>query len=155
MCIRDSHEMMVKIFKIIYREVNGLNQAVYILALFTIGSQLLALIRDRLLANKFGAGIEIDLYYAAFQIPDLLFVLFASTLSVYVLIPFVADRIKGSDATRARLLLSHIFSLFLVIYTVIAFLLLLSTPYLIKVLFPDLSKHTLSLIHISEPTRPY
>ena len=170
--------MMVKMFRIVYREISGLHQAVYILALFTIGSQLLALIRDRLLAHKFGAGAELDIYYAAFQIPDLLFVLFASTLSVYVLIPFVSARLDNSDAVAAKLLLSRIFSLFLLTYTVIALVLLFLAPYLVPILFPGFAEHNetltllvrilllqplflglsslcLSLIHISEPTRPY
>ncbi len=139
---------MVKMFRIVCREIRGLHQAVYILALFTVGSQLLALIRDRLLAHKFGAGTELDLYYAAFQIPDLLFVLFASTLSVYVLIPFVAARMDDSNAAASKLLLSRIFSLFLITYTTIALLLLLCAPYLVPVLFPGLAEHneTLTLL---------
>jgi len=137
---------MMKIFKIIYREINGLHQAVYVLALFTVGSQLLALVRDRLLANKFGAEIEVDLYYAAFQIPNLMFVLFASTLSVYVLIPFVTQRMNGGDASRAKVLLSRMFSLFLFAYTIIAFLLFLGTPYLVKSLFLGFSEHNETLI---------
>ena len=59
-----------------YSEIRGLHQAAYILALFAFGSQILALVRDRLLAHTFGAGDELDLYYAAFRIPDLMFVLF-------------------------------------------------------------------------------
>ena len=96
--------------------------------------------------DRFGAGIEVDLYYAAFQIPNLMFVLFASTLSVYVLIPFVTERINGGDVGRAKVLLSHMFSLFLFAYTIIAFLLLLGTPYLVKLLFSGFSEHSETLI---------
>ena len=46
--------------------MRGLHQAAYILAFFAFGSQILAIVRDRLLAHNFGAGIELDLYYAAF-----------------------------------------------------------------------------------------
>ena len=77
--------MVKRVFNFVYREVRGLHQAAYILALFAFGSQILAVVRDRLLAHTFGAGTELDLYYAAFRIPDLLFVLFASVLSVYIL----------------------------------------------------------------------
>ena len=102
--------MVKKMFQIVYKEVRGLHQAAYVLGVFAFGSQLLALVRDRLLAHQFGAGYELDLYYAAFRIPDLLYVLFASTLSVYVLIPFVASSIHEGDATEARKLLSRICS---------------------------------------------
>ena len=50
-------------------EVRGLHAAVYVLAVCAMLSSLLALLRDRLLAHEFGAGIELDIYYAAF-IPD-------------------------------------------------------------------------------------
>jgi putative peptidoglycan lipid II flippase len=75
--------MVSRAFHFVYREIKGLHQAAYVLALFAFGSQMLAIVRDRLLAHQFGAGIELDLYYTAFRIPDLLFVLFAAVLSVY------------------------------------------------------------------------
>lgn len=71
-------------------EVRGLHQAAYLLALFALLSQLLALVRDRLLAGAFGAGPELDLYYAAFRIPDVLFATVASLLSIYALLPVLA-----------------------------------------------------------------
>lgn len=120
----------------VYKEVRGLHQAAYVLGLFAFGSQLLALVRDRLLAHQFGAGIELDLYYTAFRIPDLLYVLFASTLSVYVLIPFVAARIKGDDAKEARQLLSQIFSGFLIVYIFLAVIIWIFLPLLLPLFFP-------------------
>lgn len=120
----------------LYREVRGLHQAAYVLAAFTFGSQLLALVRDRMLASQFGADLELDIYYAAFRIPDLLYVLFASTLSVYVLIPFVVHRIKGDDASEARQLLSQIFSVFLLGYIVLAALIIFFLPSIQPILFP-------------------
>ncbi len=128
--------MVGHMIKMVYQEVRGLHQAAYILAIFAFGSQLLALVRDRLLANEFGAGIELDLYYTAFRVPDLLYVLFASTLSVYVLIPFVAERISGDDASKARQLLSQVFSLFLVVYTAVAALIFVLAPSFVVLLFP-------------------
>lgn len=73
-------------------EVRGLHAAAYILALCALSSSLLALIRDRLLAHTFGAGSELDVYYAAFRIPDLLFVSLGAVVSVYVLIPQLMSR---------------------------------------------------------------
>ena len=53
--------------------VRGLHQAAYLLAALTLASQLLALLRDRVFAHTFGAGEVLDLYYAAFRVPDLVF----------------------------------------------------------------------------------
>ncbi len=122
----------------VYKEVRGLHQAAYVLALFTFGSQLLALVRDRMLAHQFGAGIELDLYYAAFRIPDLLYVLFASTLSVYVLIPFVSTKTNNEDGEGARSLLSQVFSVFLMVYITLAAVLALVAPVILPRLFPGM-----------------
>ena len=89
--------MVTRVINLFYREVRGLHQAAYVLALFALASQILAIVRDRLLAHQFGAGPELDMYYAAFRIPDLLYVLFASVLSVYVLLPFVTRAQSESD----------------------------------------------------------
>ncbi len=140
--------MVDRVLKVMYKEVRNLHQAAYVLAAFTIGSQFLALIRDRLLAHEFGAGGELDLYYAAFRIPDLLYVLFASTLSVYVLIPFVAARVSGNDTSRARTLLGQIFSLFLVVYIVLAAVIAWFAPTIVAMFFPGFTESAHSTIVI-------
>lgn len=140
--------MVKRVFELVYKEVRGLHQAAYVLGLFAFGSQLLALVRDRLLAHEFGAGIELDLYYAAFRIPDLLYVLFASTLSVYVLIPFVASRIKGEDASQAQHVLSQVFSVFLIVYTLLAALMWLCAPLLLPLMFPGMAEHMEELVSV-------
>lgn len=133
--------MVARVLSLLYREVRGLHQAAYVLALFTFASQILAIVRDRTLAHQFGAGYELDLYYAAFRIPDLLFVLFASVLSVYVLLPFV---VKTANTQTGRELLSQVFTLFLVSYSALAAALFLLAPYCVPFLFPgfEASAHT-------------
>jgi len=131
-----------------YKEVRGLHQAAYVLAFFAFGSQLLALVRDRMLAHQFGAGIELDIYYAAFKLPDLLYVLFASTLSVYVLIPFVVSRIRDEDSSEARVLLGQVFSLFLLFYLALAGFVWMCAPYIVPLLFPGLVEHSEQLVSV-------
>ncbi len=79
-------------FRFLSSEVRGLQAAVYVLASSAVLSSLLALLRYRLLAHSFGAGHTLDLYYAAFRIPDFLFVATGALVSVYVLIPELARR---------------------------------------------------------------
>jgi putative peptidoglycan lipid II flippase len=81
---------MHRLFAVVGLEVKGMHHAAYVLAGFALGSQLLALVRDRLLASSFGVGETLDLYYAAFRIPDLLFVGVASLLSLYALLPILS-----------------------------------------------------------------
>lgn len=44
-----------------------------VVAVLYFGSYVVGLVRERLLANTFGAGRELDAYNAAFQLPELLF----------------------------------------------------------------------------------
>jgi putative peptidoglycan lipid II flippase len=125
--------MVSRAFHFVYKEIKGLHHAAYILALFAFGSQILAIVRDRMLAHTFGAGPELDLYYVAFRIPDLLFVLFASVLSIYVLLPFV-ERATMTDAKRS--ILSQVFTLFLLVYTGLAVALAALAPWYVPYIFP-------------------
>jgi putative peptidoglycan lipid II flippase len=95
--------MVRRIFARIAAPVRGLHQAAYVLAALTLASQVLALLRDRQFAHTFGAGQILDLYYAAFRMPDLVFALVSSLVSAYVLIP----RITGMDREKTRTLLSE------------------------------------------------
>jgi len=134
--------MVRKALEVVYKEIRGLHQAAYVVALFTVGSQVLALVRDRLLAHQFGAGTELDLYYAAFRIPDLLYVLFASALSVYVLIPFVSEHLEKKGGLQAKRFLSQVYSLFLIAYGLLALTIGIFAPKLIPFVFPGFVEHT-------------
>lgn len=92
-----------RIFERIAAPIRGLHQAAYLLAALTLASQALALLRDRTFAHSFGAGQTLDLYYAAFRVPDLVFALVSSLVSAYVIIP----RITGMDREATRRLLSE------------------------------------------------
>jgi len=128
--------MVKRVFNFVYKEVRGLHQAAYIIALFAIGSQVLAVVRDRLLAHTFGAGADLDLYYAAFRIPDLLFVLFASVLSIYVLLPFVNKKTEDESVRAGSAVLSQVFSVFLVTYAFVGLLLALAANWYAPIVFP-------------------
>lgn len=138
--------MVKRVFKLVYSEIRSLHQAAYILAFFAIGSQMLALVRDRLLAHTFGAGSELDLYYAAFRIPDLLFALFASILSVYVLLPFVTKARAEKDEASAASILSQMLTVFLGVYILMAAVLFVLTPYLVHWLFPGFADNAEVLV---------
>lgn len=138
--------MSTRVFSVIYKEIRGLHHAAYILALFTFGSQVLALVRDRLLAHQFGAGFQLDLYYTAFRIPDVLYVLFASMLSAYILIPIIAEKEKEEGNGCAQAFLSQLFTFFCVCYTVVGSLIFVFAPYLVAWLFPGFQIYTDTLV---------
>ena len=116
-------------------EVAGLHQAAYLLGFFAICSQVLALVRDRILAGQFGAGDTLDFYYSAFRIPDILFVSVASVVSISVLIPFLIERFEKSE-DLAKEFIDTVFSFFFCLMIVVGVAAFIATPYLMEVLFP-------------------
>src|SRR3989344_3611733 len=91
---------MQRVTRFLSSEARSLERAVSILAAAALLSSLLALLRDRLLAHTFGAGTELDIYYAAFRIPDLLFVATGALVSAFVLIPEMKKRGEGEGEKR-------------------------------------------------------
>lgn len=96
-----------------------MHQAAYLLALFALLSQLLALVRDRLLASSFGASHTLDVYYAAFRVPDLLFATVASLLSLYALLP-VLSRLEAQAPGRTYDFLQKMLFIFFVVMAAVA-----------------------------------
>ena len=129
--------MVKRIFNLIHREIRGLHEAAYLLGMFALLSQVLALVRDRLLAHFFGAGAVLDTYYAAFRIPDIIFVAIASIVSVYVLIPFLAEK-SGISKQAEKEFVSTIFSAFFLIMVTVSALAFIFAPQLLKLFFPGL-----------------
>jgi putative peptidoglycan lipid II flippase len=81
--------MVKRLLKLFHYEFNGLHNAALVLALSSSVSAILGLFRDRLLAGTFGAGESLDIYYAAFKIPDFIYnVISLSLVSITALIPF-------------------------------------------------------------------
>jgi putative peptidoglycan lipid II flippase len=118
--------------------VRGLHQAAYLLAGLTLASQLLALVRDRTFAHMFGAGQVLDLYYAAFKIPDFVFALVVSLVSAYVLIPSIAERVEQQGRESARELISQAATFLLLFGGGVCIILAVIAPVFLKLLFPAL-----------------
>ncbi len=128
---------MQKILRIFSKEYGNVNQAAFLMALFTVLSQVLALFRDRNIAHFIGPSPQLDAYYAAFRVPDLVFVCIASLASITVLIPFISAKMSGEKVTKeAENLLSDVFTVFfggMVLVSVVLFFLM---PHLIFFIAP-------------------
>lgn len=78
--------------------------AAVVMAIAGIASRILGFVRDRILAGKFGAGDTLDIYYAAFRIPDIMFdllVLGALSAAFIPVFSGLVARGKDTDAWRA------------------------------------------------------
>lgn len=129
--------MVKQFFKFLNKETSSLHQAAYLLGLFAVLSQVLAFLRDRLLASQFGAGKELDVYYAAFRIPDFLFVTVASVVSLSVLVPFIVEREKfGTE--KVREFIEDIFSFFFYLIFGVSAIAYFFIPYISSFIFKGL-----------------
>ena len=126
--------MIRRTFSFLSNEIRGLHAAAYVLGAAALASSVLALLRDRLFAHIFGASVPLDIYYASFRIPDLIFVATGALVSVYMLIPALAKR----DPEEQKDYLDTIIAAFLLFAVLISGIAALLAPFILSMLFPQL-----------------
>lgn len=138
--------MVRRFISLFSQNITGLHAAAYLIAFFSLISQLLGLLRDRMLAHLFGASSSLDVYYAAFRIPDLIFASIASIVSLFVLIPFLSRYLERDDKKGARHFLSEITTFFFVFVAIASGIVAWYAPELGRMLYPGFSEAELSLL---------
>lgn len=129
--------MVRKIFKVFGGATENIHEAAYLLGFFALLSQFLGLFRDRLLAHYFGAGQMLDIYYASFRIPDLIFATVASLVSASVIIPFLQEKIGGEEGA-AKKFIDEMWSGFFVLITAVSVVAFFAMPVLVTMLFSNM-----------------
>ena len=98
--------------------------AAFILAVASLISRLFGLLRDRLLAGHFGASQELDIYYAAFRLPDFIYnILIVGAVSA-AFIPLFAE-FFAKDKNKAWEYSVNLFNFVLVGLAVISLILII------------------------------
>jgi len=111
-------------------------------------SRLLGAFRDRVLAGSFGAGDELDIYWAAFRIPDLVFnLLVIGGLSAGFIPVFISYFNRDSDESHkgAWQMASAVLNLLVLAIFIICVILAIFSPWLMKVVTPGFSGEKLAL----------
>jgi putative peptidoglycan lipid II flippase len=129
--------MVKRFFSIINKQYSGIHEAAILLGLFSFLSQFLGLIRDRLLVSAIGPTIELDIYYAAFKIPDLLFNTVASLVAVTAILPFLNSKLEnGFFGTNAKKFMDELLSAFILVMTIVSLCAFFTMPFLVKIIAP-------------------
>lgn len=117
--------------------------AAAIIGVAGIASRLLGMLRDRILAGQFGAGADLDSYYAAFRVPDLLFNLLVVGALSAGFIPLFTQRLRiGGPQARltatpeAWRLFTDALNFLLVALVVVAGLAALLAPWYVPFITP-------------------
>ncbi|MFA5954434.1 MAG: murein biosynthesis integral membrane protein MurJ [Patescibacteria group bacterium] len=80
-------------------QTSSITRAAWTIALASLVSRLLGVFRDRILASSFGAGDVLDMYYAAFRVPDFIYnLIIVGALSAGFIPVFIAFRRSGEQS---------------------------------------------------------
>ncbi|MBI2064364.1 MAG: hypothetical protein HYT66_01495, partial [Candidatus Yanofskybacteria bacterium] len=118
------------------RQSKTLLGASALLAFFNLASRLMGLVRDRILASRFGASDILDVYYISFQIPDLLFNLLAIGAVSTAFIPLFIEYETKKGKEDAWKLTSNFLNLLLAVLFIGVAILFVLTPWLIDIVAP-------------------
>jgi putative peptidoglycan lipid II flippase len=135
--------MVSKFFSFLSRSVVSMNQAALVLAVFSVLSQLFGLLRDRLLATMVGPSASLDVYYAAFRIPDFVYNSFGIVFSVTVLIPFITECLKNDESngsTTLKKFLNNTFTVYVYGMAAILVVLFFLMPWLTHITAPGFNE---------------
>jgi putative peptidoglycan lipid II flippase len=120
-------------------ETNGLTAAALIVGASSLASRLVGLLRDRTLAGTFGAGAELDAYYAAFRVPDALYNLLILGALSAGFIPVFAEYLETRDRRDAWRLAEQVLSIVGAVLVVGCLFLALFAPILVPLTVPGFS----------------
>lgn len=123
---------------------NSIGTAALIVAFFGIASRLLGLIRDRILAAHYGAGDVLDIYYAAFRIPDLIFELIIVGSLAAAFVPRFSKLIVGDDYKRAWRCANDLLLVLLGALGVLSLLGFIFAPFLIHLIVPGFGEEKIA-----------
>jgi putative peptidoglycan lipid II flippase len=95
-------------------------------------SRVLGWVRVVVIGNTFGASADLDAFYAAFRIPDLIFQLVAAGAMSSALIPVLSGLFASDEHDRAWRVVSTVVNLMLAALLALAVIVLLAAPVLVE-----------------------
>ena len=87
---------------IFHKPINNITVAAALVALSSLASRFLGVFRDHILAGQFGASSTLDVYYAAFRVPDLIYNLIVVGALSAGFIPIFTGLIKDFKCERGK-----------------------------------------------------
>lgn len=137
--------MMFFLKRWMFQQTDGLTAAALIVGASSLASRLLGILRDRVLAGTFGAGLELDAYYAAFRLPDTAYNLVILGAVSAGFIPVFTALMEQEGRERAMRLAGHVLSTVGLVLVMASVLILVCAPVLIPWLAPGFSEEGMAL----------
>jgi putative peptidoglycan lipid II flippase len=130
-------------------EPPSLAMAASVVALGFLGSRLLGLLRTVVLAHQFGTSPDLDAYFVAFRIPDLIFQLLAGATLGSAFIPTFARLVADRGEQEGWRLASGVLNLLFAATLFFAVIGLLLAPLLVPLTAPGLGDETGQHAHLT------
>ena len=128
--------------KLINGKAKSITTAALVLGMATLGSKVLGFLRLRIFAGDIGVGNELDIYYAAFRIPDFIFniVVFGALSAGFI--PVFSKLILKGEKDRAFKTANAALNLIFILVLILCFISIIFTKDLIQFIAPgfDVSK---------------
>jgi putative peptidoglycan lipid II flippase len=132
------------------KQSQSITSAAIIIGGLSLVSRFLGIFRDRVLAEKFGAGDTLDIYYAAFRLPDMVYNLLILGAVSAGLIPVFTSLLAKHKEEEGWKLINNILNLLSVLLLVVCVLLFISAGWLIPLITPGFSpEKTESVVALS------
>ncbi|HLM84536.1 MAG TPA: lipid II flippase MurJ, partial [Candidatus Bathyarchaeia archaeon] len=113
--------------------------AAFVIAMAGILSRVLGLLRDRILASHFGAGDALDIYYAAFRVPDLIYNLLILGALSAAFIPVFTSLVAKDEKDEAWELVNVFLTTALLFLVILSAIFAIFAPELMKLITPGFS----------------
>lgn len=110
--------------------------AAFLITIMSLASRLLGLVRDRILASTFGAGDTLDIYYAAFRIPDLIYNLLILGALSAAFIPVFTSLISKEENEEAWELANGVINMAFIVIIFLSLIFCVFAPYLMRIITP-------------------
>lgn len=134
--------------KLWYGSINNIGWAAVVVGTSSFISRFLGVFRDHILAGQFGAGDELDIYYAAFRVPDLIFnLLVLGTLSagfIPIFVSLLSSDNKSADNHDAWRFANLVINSLVVILLILSVIGVVLAPQLLRLLTPGFSTDKLA-----------
>lgn len=123
-------------------QTKSVNSSALIIAISSLASRLLGIVRDRLLASSFGAGSDLDVYFAAFRLPDFIYnILIAGGIIVGFLPLFSEYFLKNKE--EAWKFANNVLNVFLFFLILVSIFFFIFSPFFVKLITPGFNEQNL------------
>src|SRR3989344_1918508 len=131
--------------KILSHQSSSISSAAFTVAIFTVIGSLFSIFRNTLLAARFGAGEELDMYYAAFRIPDFIYSVFYLGVVSVLFLPIFND-LYAKNRDQAWRFFGAMMNWVLIMLGAAALVLLFAAPAIVKLMVPGFSPQQISIV---------